>query len=217
MAGLFDKDLRILLQRKKTIVIFLALAIILGFSTGGTFVVGYTSFCFLILSVSTISYDEFDNGYSFLMTLPITRRTYVLEKYLLCSISGAVAWIFSVVVCILENQYKQPGMITGELLMEAAVLFPIVLILMSLMIPIQIKYGSEKSRVVLIAVMGIAGVVVIGMKKAAEALNLRLDSLVEKLQSITDMQMLIGCIVVTIAAVLLSFAISTRIMENKEF
>ena len=150
MAGLFDKDLRILLQRKQAIVIFLAIAVILGFSTGGTFVVGYTTFCILILAVSTISYDEFDNGFSFLMTLPITRQSYVVVKYILCSICGVVAWIFSVVVCICENQYKQVTVVTEDLLMEAAIMLPIVLFIMDIMIPVQIKYGSEKSRIVMI-------------------------------------------------------------------
>ena len=217
MAGLFDKDLRILLQRKQAIVIFLAIAVILGFSTGGTFVVGYTTFCILILAVSTISYDEFDNGFSFLMTLPITRQSYVVEKYILCSICGVVAWIFSVVVCICENQYKQVTVVTEDLLMEAAIMLPIVLFIMDIMIPVQIKYGSEKSRIVLISVMGIVMIVGIGVKKAVEMLDLPLESLFEKLQSITEVQVLVGSIIFIIVATLLSFAISSRIMNNKEF
>ena len=217
MAGLFDKDLRILLQRKQAIVIFLAIAVILGFSTGGTFVVGYTTFCILILAVSTISYDEFDNGFSFLMTLPITRQSYVVEKYILCSICGVVAWIFSVVVCICENQYKQVTVGTEDLLMEAAIMLPIVLFIMDIMIPVQIKYGSEKSRIVLISVMGIVMIVGIGVKKAVEMLDLPLESLFEKLQSITEVQVLVGSIIFIIVATLLSFAISYRIMNNKEF
>ena len=217
MAGLFDKDLRILLQRKQAIVIFLAIAVILGFSTGGTFVVGYTTFCILILAVSTISYDEFDNGFSFLMTLPITRQSYVVEKYILCSICGVVAWIFSVVVCICENQYKQVTVVTEDLLMEAAIMLPIVLFLMDMMIPVQIKYGSEKSRIVLISVMGIVMIVSISVKKAVEMLDLPLESLFEKLQSITEVQVLVGSIIFIIVATLLSFAISYRIMNNKEF
>ena len=217
MAGLFDKDLRILLQRKQAIVIFLAIAVILGFSTGGTFVVGYTTFCLLILAVSTISYDEFDNGFSFIMTLPITRRSYVFEKYILCSICGVVAWIFSVVVCICENQYKQVTVVTEDLLMEAAIMLPIVLFIMDIMIPVQIKYGSEKRRIVLISVMGIVMIVGIGVKKAVEMLDLPLESLFEKLQSITEVQVLVGSIIFIIVATLLSFAISYRIMNNKEF
>ena len=217
MAGLFYKDLKILLQRKQAIVIFLAIAVILGFSTGGTFVVGYTTFCILILAVSTISYDEFDNGFSFLMTLPITRQSYVVEKYILCSICGVVAWIFSVVVCICENQYKQVTVVTEDLLMEAAIMLPIVLFIMDIMIPVQIKYGSEKSRIVLISVMGIVMIVGIGVKKAVEMLDLPLESLFEKLQSITEVQVLVGSIIFIIVATLLSFAISYRIMNNKEF
>ena len=217
MAGLFYKDLKILLQRKQAIVMFLAIAVILGFSTGGTFVVGYTTFCILILAVSTISYDEFDNGFSFLMTLPITRQSYVVEKYILCSICGVVAWIFSVVVCICENQYKQVTVVTEDLLMEAAIMLPIVLFIMDIMIPVQIKYGSEKSRIVLISVMGIVMIVGIGVKKAVEMLDLPLESLFEKLQSITEVQVLVGSIIFIIVATLLSFAISYRIMNNKEF
>ena len=217
MAGLFDKDLRILLQGKQAIVMFLVIAVILGFSTGGTFVVGYTTFCLLILAVSTISYDEFDNGFSFLMTLPITRQSYVVEKYILCSICGVVAWIFSVVVCICENQYKQVTVVTEDLLMEAAIMLPIVLFIMDIMIPVQIKYGSEKSRIVLISVMGIVMIVGIGVKKAVEMLDLPLESLFEKLQSITEVQVLVGSIIFIIVATLLSFAISSRIMNNKEF
>ncbi|MDY3795771.1 MAG: ABC-2 transporter permease [Agathobacter sp.] len=217
MAGLFDKDLRILLQRKQAIVMFLVIAVILGFSTGGTFVVGYTTFCLLILAVSTISYDEFDNGFSFLMTLPITRQSYVVEKYILCSICGVVAWIFSVVICICENQYKQVTVVTEDLLMEAAIMLPIVLFIMDIMIPVQIKYGSEKSRIVLISVMGIVMIVGIGVKKAVEMLDLPLESLFEKLQSITEVQVLVGSIIFIIVATLLSFAISYRIMNNKEF
>ena len=137
MTGLLDKDLRLILQRKQAIIMFLVIAVILGFSTSGIFVVPYTSFCIIMIAVGTISYDEFDNGYSFLMTLPITRRSYVLEKYILCSICGVVAWIFSVVVCICENQYKQVAVVTEDLLMESAIMLPIVLFLMDMMIPVQ--------------------------------------------------------------------------------
>lgn len=217
MAGLFDKDLRILLQRKQAILLFLAIAVVLGFSTGGTFVVGYTAICFLMLSVGTISYDEFDNGYSFLMTLPITRRTYILEKYLLSGVCGIVAWIVSVVICICESFFQKAAFVTEDFLVDAAAIMPVVFLMMCMMIPVQIKYGAEKSRVVLVAVMGIAVVGGIGIKKAVELLDLPLDAVLEKMYTITDVQILVGVVVFTIAAILLSFAISVRIMNHKEF
>lgn len=216
MAGLFDKDFRLILQRRNTIILFLVIAVIFGFSMGGTFIVGYTTFCFLMLSLGTISYDEFDNGLSFLMTLPISRRTYVAEKYLLCSICGAIAWIFSA-VCICINQYKQDFSGIGDLLMEAVMFLPIVILLMSFMIPAQLKYGAEKSRIVLIVVMGSIGVIGIGIKKAAETLDLPMEMLLKKIEGITDVQMLLGCVVFSIAVLLLSFVISMKIMNHKEF
>lgn len=217
MAGLFDKDFRILLQRKQAMLLFLAIAVILGFSVGGTVVVGYTPFCFLTLAVSTISYDEFDNGYSFLMTLPITRRTYILEKYLFCGGCGIVAWTLSVAVCVCVSFFRQAAVITGDFLLGATAVLSVVFLIMCLMIPMQIKYGAEKSRVVLVAVMGIAVVGGIGIKKAVELLDLPLNALPGQLPTITDAQVLIGVVALAIAAMLLSFAISVRIMNKKEF
>ena len=61
MAGLLEKDIRLLLQRKQAIVMFLVIAVVLGFSTEGTFIVAYTAFCLIMVAVGTVSYDEFDN------------------------------------------------------------------------------------------------------------------------------------------------------------
>ena len=88
---------------------------------------------------------------------------------------------------------------------------------MDLMIPVQMKFGAEKSRIVMIAVMGIVGILVIGVKKAAETLDLPVDSIMEKIQGISDAQMIAGCVVIAIAATLLSMAISVKIMNGKEF
>ena len=82
MAGLLEKDIRLIMQRKQMLLLFVVIAVVLGFSQDGTFILGYLSFCAAIVMVSTISYDELDHGYEFLMTLPITAKIYVKEKYL---------------------------------------------------------------------------------------------------------------------------------------
>lgn len=51
--------------------------------------VPYVTMMFSIFSLTTISYDEFDNGMSFLFTLPVNRVKYVVEKY-----------IFGILVCL---------------------------------------------------------------------------------------------------------------------
>ena len=47
------------------------------------FVPAYTAVFCTFISLSTYSYDEFENGTAYLFTLPIRRRDYVRAKYLL--------------------------------------------------------------------------------------------------------------------------------------
>lgn len=45
MAGLFVKDMRLILRNKPYVVLFILLTIMLGFSQEGTFVLGVFSIC----------------------------------------------------------------------------------------------------------------------------------------------------------------------------
>lgn len=217
MAGLLIKDIKLLMQRKQTIILFLVISVVLSFTTDSSFVVGYTTFCMFILAESTISYDEFDNGFSYLMTLPFKRTSYVLEKYLLCGIFAISALIFSNIVCIFVNEYKQTGFLITDLLTQSAIIFPCVLLVINLMIPLQIKFGAEKTRIVIFATTGIIFILGIAITKFIDLANLPIDSIIEKLQKITEFQLIIGCFALSIAATLLSIAISNKIINNKEF
>lgn len=74
MSGLMQKDICILLQRSRVLVVLIGVGAIMGFSTDGSFVIGFLTITCAILTVGTISYDEYDNGYPFLFTLPITKK-----------------------------------------------------------------------------------------------------------------------------------------------
>ena len=164
-----------------------------------------------------ISYDEFDNGYSFLMTLPITKKTYVIEKYILCTALGILAWLFSIAVCIIQYQYKPGTEVLSDLLMQAVIVLPLIIVLMDFMIPVQIKFGAEKSRLALIVVMGAVGVAILAFNKIVGKMDLPVDSIVEKISGITDVQALILLILLAVIATLVSICVSLKIMNNKEF
>ena len=98
MAGLLVKDMRLILRNKPYVVLFIILTVMLGFSQEGTFILGYFPYAMMILIINTIGYDEMDNGYQFLMTLPINAKTYVREKYIL-SLAGAVfSWLIAAIL-----------------------------------------------------------------------------------------------------------------------
>ncbi len=80
MRGLLEKDLRLTLCRKQTIMLFLFMTLVMGMSMDGSFLVGYLTMLMMMIAVGTLNYDEFDNGFAFLMTLPFDRKTYVREK-----------------------------------------------------------------------------------------------------------------------------------------
>ena len=94
MSGLFEKDLRMIMQRKKVFIIFVLLAVFIGYSqVSPEFVLGYIPMLTIIVIVGTISYDEYDNGYRFLMTLPIDAKMYVLEKYIFFIAGTITSWV----------------------------------------------------------------------------------------------------------------------------
>lgn len=217
MSGLIEKDLRILLQRKQTLIVFVAIAVIMSLTQGGSFIIGYMTFISVILAVSTISYDEFDNGYPFLFTLPITRKAYVAEKYIISILTIVVSWLLSLVLCFMVDAILEPTVSATEILIMAVIIIPLPVLLMDIMIPVQLKYGAEKSRLVIIAVVGICAIVVYGIIKILEQAGIPLAAIINKLDRIPDAAACPALVVIGIVVTLFSLAISNAIMAKKEF
>ncbi len=72
MKGLLIKDFRLMKTQIRMFLIFIAIAVAMAISADDTsFMIGFITFVFSLFTLSTISYDEFDNGNAFLFTLPI--------------------------------------------------------------------------------------------------------------------------------------------------
>ena len=155
MAGLIEKDIRLILQRKQALVLFLVIALFMGFTMDGTFIVGYLPFLCIVLTVGTLSYDEFDNGLQFLMTLPITVQSYVKEKFVFVLGSGFITWILSLVLYVVVNSIKGIEIVLKEDLAPALLVLCFMMIIASALLYFQIKFGAEKSRIVFMVTGGI--------------------------------------------------------------
>ena len=77
MKGLFVKDIELMKQQKQFFIMVVVMGVILNLagSVSVSFAAGYFTIVTAIFAITTISYDEFDNGLAFLMTLPVTRKT----------------------------------------------------------------------------------------------------------------------------------------------
>ena len=66
MRGLLVKDLRLMMGQKKFLLLLLFMTVVLNFNDNITFVVYYLTFVCSFFVISSIAYDENDNGYPFL-------------------------------------------------------------------------------------------------------------------------------------------------------
>lgn len=211
MLGMMRKDLCLLLQRSRAMLMMAGVGIIIGFSTDGSFMIGYLTMISAILTIGTISYDEFDNGYLFLLTLPVTRRSYVTAKYIFCFLGDLVGWAAASVIyagCCLA---KGAGL-GMEQLAAALVFLPVVGLMSAVMLPLQLKYGAEKSRLALAVLFGGIGVLgTLGMK-----LFPGLPNTLRTFPEISGAALGAAALGAVVAAVALSYWISLGIMEKKE-
>ena len=81
----------------------------------------------------------------FYFSLPITRKLYALEKYVFGFLTGACSCLISLILCMIF------GLIFGnysisDSLMTAGMSFPMFLFLLLLMLPVHLKFGSEKGK-----------------------------------------------------------------------
>ena len=83
MRGFLQKDIELLKQNRSFLGLVIVMVIFFVCIRNDAFVIIYLGMMGGFLSISTISYDEADRGMGFLMTLPATRKTYAIEKYIL--------------------------------------------------------------------------------------------------------------------------------------
>ena len=151
MKGLLIKDLKLMKNNgKNLLLVFLIIGTMMGIMTKELYAaVGYVTFIFTLFTVSTISYDEYDNGYPFLFTLPITRRQYVNEKYVFVLIMTAISFLVGIISVVVQFFLLTPKESLTELILMYGVYTITVLILNDIMIPLKLRFESEKGRLVI--------------------------------------------------------------------
>lgn len=217
MKGLFIKDLR-LMKNQRNFLITLALMFLVLIVTGvdASFFMGYVPFLLLIVTMSTITYDEQDNSMGFLMALPVSRQTYVLEKYLLSASFGVGGFAVTFVMFLITEKAEGSSMTFENYLLIFMGFLVFVILFLSLMIPIQLKFGSEKGRMVLFAIFfGIIGLVYLVNKVLT--IDLTKTALYETITQLPWGILMTMALVLFVIFVFISAKISLGVMKKKEF
>lgn len=217
MKGLFVKDLKLMSGQKKFVFLVFLIACMLTATNSAMFVGNYLMIFCSVLVISTISYDEFDNGNAFLFTLPISRKEYVREKYIFgLGVCMVVCFITTLVIVgyqsvVVEHYNRVEGIISS-----VSGIF-VSAFLLSFMIPLQLKFGSEKGRLVLVGISGILGVICFVAVKITKKFDITIDELTHWLDAIHPGAVAAGFVVVVLVMIVISYLISVRVMEKKEF
>lgn len=210
MKGLLIKDYYLLTQNKRLFFFILIFCFLPGY------LAGYMSFLGAVVALGTISYDEADNGMPFLMTLPSGRRTYVLSKYVLEGIVCAAFWIIAQLIVIIINTFKGTPCASADEFLAALAVLPAVIILLDIIIPLHLKYGAEKSRVILILVFAATIGVYISFSSITDGHNDALTA-ADPLGSIPAVLIIAAIAAICAAATMLSIKASIKVMNNKIF
>ena len=90
-------------------------------------------------------------------------------------------------------------------------------IILSIMLPVQLKFGGEKRVYVIIGIGGIAGIIGFITVGIARRLNIDFSLILSRLSTISSGVMVLAMIAIAALAVLISYRISVSIMNKKEF
>ncbi|MBP3610796.1 MAG: ABC-2 transporter permease [Lachnospiraceae bacterium] len=216
MKGLLIKDLRILMRQKN----LLLYMVICGFflcANGLDFTLGFLVMIGSMLGLNTVAYDMMDNGMAYLMTLPAGRKSYALEKYAVVFLFGFMTTAAAVVLRVGASLILRQPLEFGVFLSTCVGMFAAVSLLVAVMIPVNLKFGPEKGRIVLILMFAVVAGFSAVAAQAAEGLETGIVRLIEVLEQTSAVVLAGGGVLVWIVLMGISLLCTMHIMEKKEF
>jgi len=217
MKGLLIKDFKLIKMHRNYFAMIIAIAFVISLLTEDTtFMLGFISFITSMFTISTISYDEFDNGNAFLFTLPINRKKYAAEKYVFGMLLGGCSLFLAIILAIILNLIEKSDTISN-ILISGGMLLPFILLLLSILIPFQLKFGSEKGRIVISAVFSIVFLISFVLGKSIGMLGINIAEVINRISLLGAGGLFILIFVISMIVVLFSMKVSISVMNKKEF
>ena len=220
MKGLVKKDLAILKIQKQFFLIIFIIGIMFLFGDTTENLIGAISYIVMITALflaGTLSYDEFENGMPFLLTMPFTRREYIREKFIFNFIATALVTAIFSILSILITIFRGGSENMPKLLMSIIDIYMIACLFSAVIIPIQLKYGAEKKQIVLISIFVAVFAVIFAGKYFLKslALNKQLSSFINSHEN--DTIVFFGIIILSCLFISILYKVSINIIEKKEY
>ena len=212
MKGLILKDICNQLGQLKTFAMMLVIFIVcFANSAEGTLIIMCAVYA-TVMVINNLAMDESCQWEIFALTMPVTRRQLVLAKYIVAIFYALLGIVVGTAATLITRLlgFGSGDATFWELLQISVVGIVIAAIFISLLLPVDFKYGVQKGRLVLFGVaafIGGGGVLLSGKEDMLDGFFSRFSGTVGGL--------FFGAL--TLLLLLISFTISSRIMEKKEF
>lgn len=165
-----------------------------------------------LLVLTSISLDEMVHFEKLLFTMPVSRKQYVLSKYLLLLILMSAAIVLASVVSLLQS------IATGESFVESIIFITpsagVFALTYAVTFPVIFKKGVEKARYVYIFAMLVIGAAIFGMVKLVTFLGIDVNTLEEQIDPFAFAG---GIILFCIAALFISYRFSVSAIMKREW
>ena len=208
MIGLIYKDLMVM---RKTLALYMVIFVVYGYMgiayDQGGLLIAMVLVMSSILPVSSIAYDERCKWDKIANTAPLSRKEIVMAKYLF----AILLTVFSVAVCFVIYLFDSRMPMTEKLIM-CYMLTMGGMLYQALLLPVNIKFGAEKGRNIMLAIMFVPVLLVVAVS------NTGLVDLPAVVLFLENNEQLIPYIVTATVAVAYaaSVTLSVKIYENKD-
>ncbi len=213
MKGLLLKDLLNLKQTMRIWLIMLALFIVMSVLQNDLLTMGsFLTASMMVLTVTAMAYDENSKWDRYALTMPVSQRDMVLEKYVLSTLITAAGTLCVLVLGILMDPTQ-----IGAAAAHAVLMMDVTLLATALLLPVMFKYGVVKGRMMLM-VFFLVPVVCVLLLNAADSGSAWMAGAVGALEwlqrAVYDIWPLLT---VAVAASAVSFAVSLKVYKQKAY
>ena len=222
IKGLLKKDLYNLASYKTSLII---VVLFCGIAIIGTDAIYWGSIIIGMIvgmiSLSTFSYDEMAKSNRYILTLPVTRKEIVLEKYILAIGATILGSLLGFVLTLLIGNimnYVRPDRVIDisiETLLATTVGgFFGVSFIQAIQIPSIFKWGAEKGRIQMFIVLLFFVLIGTGVGFLIRESGFTID--ITKLESVLKNFGVAFLIILSLIMYFISYKISYKIYKNKE-
>ena len=218
MTGLLLKDWKLFRRQGRYYGFVLLLACAMAFVGSkdfSSFITSYMTFMIAIFSFSSFTYDEYENGMVFLLALPSGRRDYVKEKYVFSILLITGGWAVAVLLRFGFFLIRYSAAEYLEILPTEPTCLLLALIYVECSFPVIIKFGSEKGRAIVFGGLAVIGAGVFLLVKSG--IILPVFSTIDQLSETAPVPLLAGSLAVCALIIWISYQVSLRFMEKREF